>query len=93
MNTFKNFFRGKFSSYTFLHGLLDISILISFALLLFFMSGCTIVDPKIQPIKLECDDGECAVKPNLLICDSENIYCTYIDKPVLTSEDILKYIA
>jgi len=79
----KNFFRDKMDSYTFSHGVLDCLILVFFALFLFFLTSCTVIDPQIQPLKLECDSGECSLRPNLLICDEENIFCTYIDTPIL----------
>lgn len=84
MTHLKNFFRVKSYDKTLFR--IATEFLFVFLCLLAFVllvSGCTVIDPQINPIKLECDDGECAVKPNLLICDSENIYCTYIDTPII----------
>jgi hypothetical protein len=89
----KNFFRVKnYDKSLFRLGSEFLIVFLCIIAFVLTVSGCTVIDPKINPIKLECDYGECAVKPNLLICDKENIYCTYIDTPIIT-DDLMKYIA
>ena len=60
-------------------------------ILMLMLQGCSFIPyivgganiyPNDHLIKLSCDDDECELRTNILICDDENIYCDYIDVPL-----------